>query len=253
MKKTLACMIVASVFCACQSKKAEEQTAPPEPVETAVAMDTINVITDAQKNAGWILLFDGTSSNGWRPFKNKENNSWEVIDGTLHCKPFDEKGTNQRGDFVTNDQYENFELAFQWKISAQGNSGLMFRVSEEFNEPYASGPEYQILDDGGYPGEVLETNFTGSNYAMHAAQNKTLKPVGEWNDSKIVVNGNHVEHWLNGTQVVSYELNSADWKKRVANSKWKDFPGYGKTTKGHIDLQDHGNEVWFRKILIKTL
>jgi hypothetical protein len=253
MKTIIATLLLAFVFCACQTKKVEEQTTEDTTAVSAAATDTINQLTDAQKSEGWILLFDGVSKKGWRTFKNQENNSWEVADGTLHCKPFDDKAENKRTDLITEDQFENFELAFDWKISPQGNSGVMFRVTEEYDVPYATGPEYQILDDGGYPGEVTETNFTAGNYAMHAAVNKKLNPVGEWNASRIVANGNQIEHWLNGDKVVSYEMNSPEWKKLKDAGKWKDFPGYGTAKKGHIDLQDHGNEVWFRNIKVKPL
>jgi hypothetical protein len=252
MKKIIPAILLASVFCACGSKKQAEAPAE-DTTKVEAVVDTINRLSDAQKSEGWTLLFDGTSKNGWRTFKNQDNDSWEVVDGTLHCKPFNDNGENKRADLMTVAQYENFDLSFEWKISDQGNSGVMFHVTEEFEVPYATGPEYQLLDDGKYPGEVAETNFTASNYAMQAATNKKLNPAGEWNTARIVVAGDHVEHWLNGTQVVTYELNSADWKKRKANSKWKDFPAYGTTKKGHIDLQDHGNEVWFRKIMIKPI
>lgn len=202
---------------------------------------------------GWNSLFDGKSLNGWRIFKDKPNTSWEVNDGTLHCKPFEDGVTNHRSDLMTKNQYENFELIFQWKISAQGNSGVMFRVSEEYDEPYATGPEYQLLDDEGYPGETKPTNVSASNFDMHAPDKKNANPVGEWNESKIVVNGNAVQHWLNGLKVVDYELYSDDWMERKNASKWKDFPGYATITRGHIVLQDHGNEVWFKDIMIRVI
>jgi len=238
---------------ACEPKKQEESaatdstsTAPPPPLPPAQ-------LTEQQKADGWKLLFDGNTMNGWRFFKNAENNTWEVVDGTLHCKPFIEGQTEKRADLITTDQYENFELAFDWKISPQGNSGVMFRVTEEYEQPYASGPEYQVIDDKGYPGDLKEVQLSGANYDMQVASNKTVHPVGDWNNAKIVVNGNHVEHWLNGAKVVEYEINSPEWKKQHAASKWKDFPGYAKATKGHIDLQDHGNEAWFKNIMIKPL
>lgn len=218
---------------------------------SASVENTAPQLTEAQIAEGWKILFDGKSLDGWRTYKNKEVNSWEIIDGTLHCMPFD--SASQRADLITIDQYENFELAFEWKIGPQGNSGVMYRVTEAYDEPYLSGPEYQLLDDVGYPGETKDVNSSGSNYDMHAPQNKKLNPAGEWNTSKIVVNGNLVEHWLNGEKVVDYEFGSADWKQRKEASKWKDEKGYGMATKGHIDLQDHGGEVWLRNIFIRIL
>lgn len=214
-----------------------------------------NILTDQQKADGWQLLFDGQTMNGWRFFKGYANDSWEVADGALHCKPprEGEGALNQRSDIMTENQYENFELMLEWKISNAGNSGIMYRVTEEFDQPYYSGPEYQVLDDEGYPGPLQPAQFSGANYDMHVAEPKVTKPVGEWNQTKIVVNGNHVEHWLNGTKVVEYELRSEDWTTRKNGSKWKDAPGYGMAAKGHIDLQDHGNEVWYRNIFIKPL
>jgi hypothetical protein len=198
-------------------------------------------------------LFDGHSLKGWRIFKNKDNNSWEVVDGTLHCKPFSDSGTNFRSDLITEEQYENFEFSFDFKIAPQSNSGVMFRVSEDYDLAYATGPEYQIIDDDGYPGQLAEENKTAGNYAMHVPENKTLNPMGEWNEGKIVARGNHIEHWLNGNKVIEYELYTDDWKARRDASKWKDFPGYATVKKGHIALQDHGNEVWFKNITIKVI
>lgn len=214
-----------------------------------------NTLTDQQKAEGWQLLFDGQTTNGWRIFKGYPNDSWEVADGALHCKPprEGEGAANQRSDIMTENQYANFELMLEWKISKSGNSGIMYRVTEEFEQPYYSGPEYQVLDNEGYPGPLQPAQFAGASYDMYVAEPSSTKPVGEWNQVKIVVNGNHVEHWLNGTRVVEYELGSEDWLTRKNASKWKDAPGYGMAAKGHIDLQDHGNEVWYRNIMIKPL
>lgn len=238
-------IIILVIFCSC--RQAETKTESEKSVVSSVAVS----LTEAQKEQGWQLLFDGTSMDAWRTFRDAENNSWEVVDGTLHCKPFDV--ADKRADLITKQQYANFEVTFEWKIAPQSNSGVMFRVTEEYEQPFFSGPEYQLLDDGGYPGEVAPENFTGGNYAMHAPENKEVNPLGEWNSSRLVVDGTHVEHWLNGSKVVDYEINSDDWNRRKEAGKWKDEKGYAASSKGHIDLQDHGQEVWFRNILIRPL
>jgi hypothetical protein len=253
MKRIFTVFTLSVMMMACQPSKKESDTTADSTAKPAEVPAADNQLTAQEQAEGWVLLFDGQTTNGWRIFKGKENDSWEVKDGTLHCKPFNEGGTNKRADLMTNEQYENFELVFDWKISPQGNSGVIYRATEEYNEPYATGPEYQVLDDEGYPGDLKEVQLTGANYDMQVATNKKVNPVGEWNQGKIVVNGNHVEHWLNGSKVVEYELNSDEWKKQRDGSKWKDFPGYGTAKKGHIDLQDHGNEVWYKNIKIKAL
>jgi hypothetical protein len=220
--------IIVTLLFACQAEKKEAST----------------------NDENQISLFNGQSLTGWRSFRNLPNNSWEVVDGTLHCKPFSDSVENFRSDLITEAQYRNFEFTFEFKLASQSNSGVMFRVSEDYDQTYATGPEYQLIDDVGYPGTLAEENKTAGNYAMHVPENKILKPVGEWNEGKIIVQENNVEHWLNGTRVVAYELNSPDWIARRDASKWKDFPAYGTIEKGHIALQDHGNEVWFRNIAI---
>jgi hypothetical protein len=245
MKRLLILVLVAA---ACTPSKKENQ----EQTDTSMAAS----LTDAQKSEGWKLLFDGQTMDGWKIFKDRKNNTWEVKDGALHCKPINEqvKGDgDERSDLMTVSEFENFEFAFDWKISPKGNSGVMFRVTEEFEQPYYSGPEYQVIDDAGYSPAPTDKQLTGANYDMHVAASKSVKPVGEWNTSKIIVKGNHVEHWLNGQKIVEYELSSDDWKTRKAGSKWKDATGYGMAAKGHLDLQDHGCEVWYKNLMIKTL
>lgn len=208
-------------------------------------------VETTQADEGWILLFDGKTMDGWRTFRNAENDSWEVVDGTLHCKPAE--AASKRADLMTVDQYDNFELSFEWKIAPKSNSGVIFRVTEDYDQPFLTGPEYQVIDDGGYEGESKPENLSGGNYDMHPPINKRLNPAGEWNTSKIVANGNHVEHWLNGDKILEYEIGSEDWNTRKANSKWKDVEGYAVPKRGHIDLQDHGGEVWYRNIMIRAL
>ncbi len=237
------------VVAQCTLRKMEENKSS---VSTTAALPEL---TKQQKAEGWQLLFNGQSLNGWQIFKSRENNTWEVIDGVLHCKALDETTTgvgDKRSDLMTTTQFDNFELYFEWKISVEGNSGVMFRVTENFDQPYYSGPEYQLMDDGGYPNETPD-HLTGANYGMHAPVNARVKPLNEWNTTKLLVNKNHVEHWLNGTKVLEYELGSPEWIVTKNASKWKDAAGYGASATGHIVLQDHGSEIWFKNIMIKKL
>ncbi len=211
-----------------------------------------NSLTKYEKKKGWKLLFDGKTTQGWRGFKqDKVNDGWQVIDGNLVTLG---KGGDLGGDIITVDKFEDFELYLEWAISEGGNSGIFFHILED-NYPtvYATGPEYQLIDDTGFSQKLKEWQKTGANYAMHNAESKKLKPVGEFNTSRIKVKDGYVEHWLNGEKIVEYELWTDEWKERVQNSKWKDYPGYGIARKGHIALQDHGSVVKFRNIKIRDL
>lgn len=242
MKKLL--ILLPCLWLTVTSCKPKEETATAE-------TPALNTLTAEQEADGWKLLFDGKTMEGWRAYKNAEVDCWDVQDNALHCKS--PEAATKRGDILTVGQYENYELVFEWKISPGGNSGVIYRASEEFDAPYYSGPEYQVIDNTGYEGGLTELQKAASNYDMHAAGDQAVKPAGEWNEGKIVVNGAHCEHWLNGVKVVDYEFGSDDWQKRKDASKWKDVAGYGKTSMGHIDLQDHGHEVWYRNIRIKAL
>ncbi len=212
-----------------------------------------NSLTKEEIAAGWQLLFDGKTTNGWRGFeKSTLPEGWKVED---NCFVTVGKGGDLGGDVITDAEYEDFELSLEWKISKGGNSGIFFHVLEDnYSAIYATGPEYQLLDDVGFPAKVEEWQKTGANYAMHnASENKKLMPVGEFNSSRIKVKDGHVEHWLNGEMIVEYDLWSDDWKQRVQNCKWKDYPGYGLARKGYIGLQDHGSKIMFRNIKIRDL
>jgi hypothetical protein len=212
-----------------------------------------NKLTDTEKKEGWKLLFDGKTTNGWRPYQNKKANSWSAENGTLHCKGSAANYGAISADLVTKDEYENFDLSVDWKMSPKGNSGILYMVKEDTDASYRSGPEYQIIDDKNFPERLEDWQKTGADYAMYPAPTAEPNPIGEWNHSRIVVNKNHVEHWLNGKKIVEYELYSDDWKNRKMAGKWKDAPGYGLTKKGHITFQDHGSEAWFKNIKIKEL
>ena len=212
----------------------------------------INELTQKEIDQGWTLLFDGISTAGWRGFKQDgTGKGWNVINGNLVTLG---KGGDLGGDIITVDQFEDFELYLEWAISDAGNSGIFFHVLEyDYPTIYATGPEYQLLDDLGYPDKLEDWQLTGANYAMHVAYNKVLMHVGEFNSSRIVVKDHIVQHWLNGNLVLEYELWTRDWKERVSESKWKDYPGYGLARAGHIGLQDHGSMVKFRNIKIRDL
>jgi hypothetical protein len=207
---------------------------------------------DEPKDDGWISLFDGKTLNGWHSFNSDSVTGWIVSDGCLTGLG---EGSDLSGDIVTNGQYKDFELSLEWKIAKGGNSGIMFHVVEDgkHKTTYETGPEYQLIDDEGYAGHLEEWQKTAANYAMHLPENKVLKPVGEFNTTRIVVKGPHVEHWLNGKKVLEYEMWTDDWNKRVQEGKWKDYPDYGKAKTGHIALQDHGSKIWFRNIKLKEL
>jgi|ERR1043166_791179 hypothetical protein len=212
-----------------------------------------NELSAAEKAAGWKLLFDGKTLTGWRPFKKSEppKKGWEVeADGSLHCLA---KGNG--GDIITDAVYNNFDLQWEWKVPAKGNSGLKYLVSEERSQ--ALGHEYQLIDDAGHADALRGAKWqTASFYdVLPPAESKKLKPVGEWNQSRVLIRGNHVEHWLNGAKVLEYELGSEEVLAGVASSKFKNVtnPKFGTKFPGHILLQYHGDEVWFRNIKIKQL
>ena len=197
----------------------------------------------------WISLFNVTDLSGWRSFHSDTIYGWAVEDSCLVALG---EGSDLSGDIISAEQYGDFELYFEWKISPGGNSGVMFHVLEgDHKTTYETGPEYQLLDDEGYPDPLEDWQLAGANYAMHIAENKILKPAGEFNTSMIIVDSSHVEHWLNGIKILEYELWSEDWKKRVNEGKWKDYPDYGLAKVGHIALQDHGDKTWFRNIKIR--
>jgi hypothetical protein len=171
---------------------------------------------------------------------------WTIGNGVIEHQP-------GGGDLVSVGIFHNFELSFDWRISTGGNSGVIYRSSEDFPAPYQTGAEYQILDNAGHADGKSPLTSAASNYGLYAPSADLTRPVGEWNAARIIVDGNHVEHWLNGTKVLDYEIGSPDWKQRVAQSKFAAWPEYGTVATGHIDLQDHGNAVAYRNVMIKML
>lgn len=196
----------------------------------------------------WRVLFDGSSLNDWRGYNSDTvPPGWHIVEGTLAK----ERPTE---DIMTKDEFANFELELQWKIGEAGNSGIFYRGTKEYNHIYWSAPEYQLEDD--WKAEDNKTRFvnTGAVYALYPSPPGHLKPVGEWNSSRIIANGAHVEHWLNGAKLLEYDLWSADWKAKVAASKFAKYPDFGMAKSGYIALQgDHPGTLAFRNIRIRIL
>jgi hypothetical protein len=216
-----------------------------------------NQLTEREKAAGWTLLFDGRTFNGWHGYNGQKLDSWTIEDCALKTVGTEGNyGSDLRADLVTDKQYENFEFSIDWKTTKGGNSGVMYGVVEDrkYKAAWMTGPEYQFIDDEGFPRKLEDWQRAGANYAMHLPnEQKTLKPVGEWNNTKIVVNGNHVEHWLNGKKILEFERWNEEWQKLRNSGKWLQAPDYGMSKVGHIALQDHGSVFWFQNIKIREL
>jgi hypothetical protein len=212
----------------------------------------------AQVTSGeWTPLFNGKNLDGWRSYAagGALNPHWIVEDGAIVLDVAQDTDETTGGDLITVDQYENFELELEWKISEGGNSGIFFGVREipGHEVAYESGIEMQVLDDDRHvDGRVPETS-AGACYGMYAPEGKVLRPVGEYNKVRLLVNDGHVEHWLNGKKIVDYVIGSDDWNKRIETSKFSDWEHFAQYREGHIGLQDHSDRVWFRNIRIRIL
>jgi hypothetical protein len=204
-------------------------------------------ITPSEKAAGWQLLFDGESLNGWRSLKTTTPGAgWHIVDGALVLK-------DKAGDLVTKAEFGDFELSFEWKVTETANSGVIYRVGLNESATYRTGPEYQVLDNKKADDNKQANHLAGSLYDMAGPTKEFTKPIGEWNTGRIAVRGWHVQHWLNGEKVVDVDLSSAEGKALLAASKFKDWPRFASLARGHIALQDHGHEVAFRAIKIREL
>jgi hypothetical protein len=212
-----------------------------------------NAQQDAVKTEkGFTPLFDGTSTKGWHKFNaNGIGAGWKVADGTLYLDPAAKDG----GDIVTDEVFENFHLKLEWKISAGGNSGIMFYVQEDakYDYTFRTGPEMQVLDNDGHADAKIIKHRAGDLYDLISCSKETVKAVGEWNLAEIIVNKGKLELRLNGETVVSTIYGDDAWRNMIAGSKFKTMPDFGKATSGKIALQDHGNTVWYRNIRIKKL
>jgi hypothetical protein len=214
---------------------------------SACAAPVPNHLSKSESAAGWQLLFDGESLEHWRGFKQDAAPSgWVIDDAAIHR-------AGEGGDLVSRETYDDFELRIDWRVGIGANSGIFFNVTEDKNYVWETGPEFQILDDAGHPDGGSALTSAGANYALHAAAVKAANTTGGWNRTRLVVQGNRVQHFLNDRLVVDYELLSPEWERLVAASKFASMPDYGRRPAGHIALQDHGDPVWFRNIAIRRL
>jgi 3-keto-disaccharide hydrolase len=212
----------------------------------AAAQSTPNTLSAKERAEGWRLLFDGKTTAGWRGFRQKTMPAgWQAVDGAL-------TRAGQAVDIVTLDEFGDFELTLEWNLSPNGNSGIHYRVTEDDEVMWHLAPEYQVIDNA-YKDGLKPAQHAAANYDLHPPSRDATKPIGSWNQTRLVVRGAHVEHWLNGVKVVEYELWSPDWEQRVRASKFKDYPGYGRARRGRIGLQDHGDRVAYRNIKIRDI
>ena len=195
----------------------------------------------------WKSLLGEQVADTWRGYQRESMpDGWQMVNGEL-------SRVKDAGDIITTAQFENFELRFEWKVERGGNSGVFFGVSEDGAVAWHSGPEYQLLHNAGHPDGQAAITAAGSNYAVHPPIEDMTNPVGKWNRSRLRVNRGHVEHWMNGMYLLSYDIGDDEWQRRVTDSKFSELPLYGQNRRGHIALQDHGDPVWFRNMKISAL
>ena len=231
---------------------AARSTRSPAAVESATAPSgsaamRLNTLTPEERAAGWRLLFDGHSTAGWRGWQmDSMPSGWGVREGALtRVRP--------AADIITTEKFRNFELSLEWNVAPKGNSGIFYRASEDDDAIYWTAPEMQVLDDAGHVDGQSRLTAAGADYGLYPSPAGVVKPAGEWNQVRILVDGNHVEQWLNGVKVVEYELGSPDWEAKGKASKFATHPRYGRNAEGYIGLQEHEFRVAFRNIKIRVL
>jgi hypothetical protein len=211
---------------------------------------------DVPVKKGWKSLFDGKTKKGWHIYRGEATGeSWQVENGLLTFTPVNKPGVKTGGDLTTDEEYENYHLSVEWKISEGGNSGIIFGVKEDsmFKKSYLTGMEMQVLDNSKHPDAKITKHRAGDLYDLISCSKETVKPAGEWNHAEVIYNNNNLQLILNGETVVSTVVGDENWNKLVAGSKFKTMKGFGTFRKGRIVLQDHGDKVWYRDIKIKEL
>lgn len=258
MRKTILLASCAVILASCNNESSGDESKK----EDSTTMSTLsappeNTLTDQEKKDGWESLFDGTTTNGWHLYGgNPVDPAWKAEDGTIRLDASIEKVGNGSRDIVTDNEYENFDLKYDWKIDTAGNSGLIFLIHEDstkYKQTYYTGPEMQVLDNERHPDSKIIKHRAGDLYDLISSSKETVKPALEWNTAEIKVENGKLDLYLNGTNVVSTTLWDDNWKKLVAGSKFKGMKEFGTFKKGRIGLQDHGNNVWYRNIKLRKL
>lgn len=242
------CLALASFLISCGNT--------PRNISEQLSLDPtapVNSLSEKEQAAGWTLLFDGNSMNGWHGYNMDSIPScWTIEEG---CITMDKAGGAESQDIITDKIYKNFILSVEYKLTPEANSGIIFQIKEDpkYQYPYETGPEFQVIDDEGWPDPLEDWQKNGGNYAMYPPTGNQNKPIGEWNQAILIVDGNHVTQYLNGGKIAEYEKYSDDWTQRRNSGKWSDYPDYGKYDEGNIALQNHGTKVWYRNIKLKEL
>ena len=266
MKATLLAIVFLSLLSCRQGGKVSEtnasSTVSASQTPATTPSPATHGLTAQEIEEGWMSLFDGKSTAGWHIYQRKSDGSaWKVDSGYLYLDPSNKLGSGIQtkvvggGDLISDSTYGDFHLSLEWRISPKGNSGIFFGIQEspEYEHPWFTGPEMQVLDNDGHPDGKISKHRAGNLYDLLAAGIEPVKPVGEWNKAEIKLVNGYLECWLNGYAVVEVKMGDASWKLRVKESKFKDMPGFGAFQSGHIGLQDHGDPVWFRNIKIRKL
>jgi hypothetical protein len=243
-------LLVISLFVSCG------KTDPKDPLALFTQItknQTPNTLSAKEAKAGWQLLFDGKTTTGWHGYNmNSFPGAWAIEDGSLTMNT---TGGAESLDILTDKTYKSFVLSLEYKLTKAANSGIIYQIKEDttYKFPYETGPEFQVIDHEGWPDKLEDWQINGANYAMYPPMVKPYKPVGEWNQLMLFVDGNNVTQILNGEIIVKYVKYSDEWTKLRNSGKWTAYPDWSKYDEGKISLQNHGTKVWYRNIKLREL